>query len=167
MHKKIWEQRQKMGGINASRENNQAISRQIQILENRLDKALKKYNEAPPPLPPPTTAQRRRAPLAARPAARAAPPLLTRAGSAQALAKNKRLRSNIDNLRRERLVFDQIYKKLERELADKKREMGRIIEVSNKAYEARDAAQAQDGPPAPACAGRAPGALPRVATAFS
>ena len=44
MHKKIWEQRQKMGGINASRENNQAIAKQIQILENRLDKALKKYN---------------------------------------------------------------------------------------------------------------------------
>ena len=76
MHKKIWEQRQKMGGVNASRENNQAIAKQIQILENRLDKALKRYNEA--------------------------------------LANNKRLRENIDNLRRERLVFDQIYKKLEK-----------------------------------------------------
>jgi len=105
MHKKIWEQRQKMGGINASRENNQAIAKQIQILENRLDKALKKYNEA--------------------------------------LANNKRLRENIDNLRRERLVFDQIYKKLEKELAEKKKEMARIIEISNKAYEARDAAQAE------------------------
>merc|ERR1711990_99021 len=105
MHKKIWEQRQKMGGINASRENNHAIAKQIQILENRLDKALKKYNEA--------------------------------------LAHNKRLRENIDNLRRERLVFDQIYKKLEKELAEKKKEMARIIEVSNKAYEARDAAQSE------------------------
>ena len=105
MHKKIWEQRQKMGGINASRENNQAISKQIQILENRLDKALKKYNEA--------------------------------------LSSNKKLRENIDNLRRERLVFDQIYRKLEKELGEKKREMARIIEVSNKAYEARDAAQAE------------------------
>ena len=103
MHKKIWEQRQKMGGINASRENNQAIAKQIAILENRLDKALKKYNEA--------------------------------------LAHNKKLRENIDNLRRERLVFDQIYKKLEKELAEKKKEMARIIEISNKAYEARDAAQ--------------------------
>ena len=28
MHKKIWEQREKMGGINASRENNQAIAKQ-------------------------------------------------------------------------------------------------------------------------------------------
>ena len=76
MHKKIWEQRQKMGGVNASRETNQAIAKQIQILENRLDKALKRYNEA--------------------------------------LANNKRLRENIDNLRRERLVFDQIYRKLEK-----------------------------------------------------
>ncbi|KAL3917972.1 MAG: hypothetical protein SGPRY_006191, partial [Prymnesium sp.] len=101
----IWEQRQKMGGINASRENNQAIAKQIQVLENRLDKALKKYNEA--------------------------------------LANNKRLRENIDNLRRERLVFDQIYKKLEKELTEKKKEMARIIEISNKAYEARDAAQAE------------------------
>ena len=105
MHKKIWEQRQKMGGVNASRENNQAIAKQIQILENRLDKALKRYNEA--------------------------------------LANNKRLRENIDNLRRERLVFDQIYKKLEKELAEKKKEMARIIEISNKAYEARDAAQSE------------------------
>jgi len=105
MQKKIWDQRQKMGGINASRENNQAIAKQIQILENRLDKALKRYNEA--------------------------------------LANNKRLRENIDNLRRERLVFDQIYKKLEKELAEKKKEMARIIEISNKAYEARDAAQAE------------------------
>jgi len=105
MHKKIWEQRQKMGGVNASRENNQAIAKQIQILENRLDKALKRYNEA--------------------------------------LANNKRLRQNIDNLRRERLVFDQIYRKLEKELAEKKKEMARIIEISNKAYEARDAAQSE------------------------
>jgi len=105
MHKKIWDQRQKMGGINASRENNQAIAKQIQILENRLDKALKRYNEA--------------------------------------LANNKRLRENIDNLRRERLVYDQIYKKLEKELAEKKKEMARIIEISNKAYEARDAAQSE------------------------
>jgi len=105
MHKKIWDQRQKMGGINASRENNQAIAKQIQILENRLDKALKRYNEA--------------------------------------LANNKRLRENIDNLRRERLVYDQIYKKLEKELAEKKKEMARIIEISNKAYEARDASQSE------------------------
>jgi hypothetical protein len=32
----------------------------------------------------------------------------------EALAHNKQLRQTIDNLRRERLVFDQIYKKLEK-----------------------------------------------------
>jgi hypothetical protein len=33
------EQRKKMGGVNAARENNQQIQKQIKILENRLDKA--------------------------------------------------------------------------------------------------------------------------------
>ena len=40
----------------------------------------------------------------------------------------------------ERLIFDDIYKRLERDLAEKKREMAQVLEVSNKAYEARDAA---------------------------
>ena len=62
--------------MNAARDNQAMIQKQIRILENRLDKALVKFNEA--------------------------------------LAHNKRLRENIDNLRRERLVFDQIYKKLEK-----------------------------------------------------
>lgn len=34
-----------MGGINASRDNNKNIAKQIRILEGRLDKALMKYNE--------------------------------------------------------------------------------------------------------------------------
>lgn len=38
----------------------------------------------------------------------------------EALAHNKQLRETIDNLRRERVVFDGIYKKLERELHEKK-----------------------------------------------
>ena len=41
--------------------------------------------------------------------------------------------------RRERGVFDTIYKKLERELQEKKKEMAFIIEVSNIAYEERSA----------------------------
>jgi len=56
----------------------------------------------------------------------------------EALAHNKQLRETIDNLRRERLVFDGIYKKLERELFEKKNKMADIIEVSNSAYEVRD-----------------------------
>ena len=34
-----------MGGINASRDNNKNIAKQIRILEGRLDKSLMKYNE--------------------------------------------------------------------------------------------------------------------------
>jgi len=102
MSQKIAEQRKKMGGVHAARENNQQIQKSILILENRLDKALVRYNEA--------------------------------------LAHNKTLRAQIDNLRRERLVFDQTYRKLERELQEKKKEMAIVIEQSNRAYEARDAA---------------------------
>lgn len=39
----------------------------------------------------------------------------------ESLAQNKTLRERIDALRRERVVFDSIYKKLERELHDKKK----------------------------------------------
>lgn len=63
----------------------------------------------------------------------------------EAIAHNKRLREDIDGLRRERVVFDSIYKKLEAELRQKKQEMANIIEQANAAYEARDQAQAQMG----------------------
>jgi chromosome segregation ATPase len=55
----------------------------------------------------------------------------------RALATNKRLRATIDNLRRERLVFDTVYTKFEKELSDQKKAMAEIIESSNSAYEAR------------------------------
>ena len=97
------DQRREMGGVNAVKENTQALAKQVKVLENRLDKALVKFNEA--------------------------------------LAHNKALREQIDNLRRERVVFEAIYKKLERELHDKKKEMANVIEISNIAYEARDQAQ--------------------------
>jgi len=61
----------------------------------------------------------------------------------EAIAANKELREGIDNLRRERVVFDGIYKKLQHELAEKKKRMAEIIEVANVAYEARDRAQAE------------------------
>ena len=54
-----------------------------------------------------------------------------------ALAVNKSLRGSIDNLRRERLVFDNIYRKFEREVLEQKKQMADIIENSNAAYEAR------------------------------
>ncbi|KAJ3374654.1 Coiled-coil domain-containing protein 63 [Allomyces arbusculus] len=61
----------------------------------------------------------------------------------RALATNKRLRATIDNLRRERLVFDTVYTKFEKDLADQKKSMAEIIESSNSAYEARDEAQSK------------------------
>mmetsp|Transcript_25602 Transcript_25602/g.36081 ORF Transcript_25602/g.36081 Transcript_25602/m.36081 type:complete len:510 (+) Transcript_25602:33-1562(+) len=105
MEKQVLKQRKDMGGVNASQENSMHVQKKIKILENRLDKALVKFNEA--------------------------------------LAHNKQLRETIDNLRRERVVFDGIYKKLERELNEKKQKMAEIIEISNAAYEARDKAQAE------------------------
>ena len=59
----------------------------------------------------------------------------------EALAANKELRAQIDTLRQERGVFEAVYRKLERELAEKKRAMANMIESSNQAYEARDVAQ--------------------------
>mmetsp|Transcript_1597 Transcript_1597/g.1102 ORF Transcript_1597/g.1102 Transcript_1597/m.1102 type:complete len:82 (+) Transcript_1597:199-444(+) len=78
-----------MGGASGAKETNEQVAKKIKSLENRLDKALQKYNEA--------------------------------------VAHNKQLREQIDTLRRERVVYDNIYKKLETELADKKREMKDIV----------------------------------------
>ena len=100
-------ERREMGGNNAPQEQNQAIAKQIKVLEHRLHRALVKFNEA--------------------------------------IAANKDLREEIDNLRRERVVFDGIYKKLQLELAEKKKRMAEIIEVANVAYEARDRAQTEIG----------------------
>jgi len=108
LRKETWGVRQdlcKRGGVNAARENHEAVAKQIRVLENRLDKSLQKFNEA--------------------------------------VAHNKELREHIDAMRRERVVFDSIYKKLEVELQQKKKEMANIIEQANAAYEARDQAQAQ------------------------
>eukprot|EP00672_Neobodo_designis_P025990 CAMPEP_0174852078 /NCGR_PEP_ID=MMETSP1114-20130205/25169_1 /TAXON_ID=312471 /ORGANISM="Neobodo designis, Strain CCAP 1951/1" /LENGTH=584 /DNA_ID=CAMNT_0016086655 /DNA_START=36 /DNA_END=1790 /DNA_ORIENTATION=- len=61
----------------------------------------------------------------------------------EALAYNRELRQQIDNLRGERKVFTDIYRKLESDLHDKKKKMAQIIEESNKDYEARDALKEQ------------------------
>ena len=79
--------------------------KQIKILENRLDKANQKFNEA--------------------------------------ISVNKNLRQQIDSLRRERVIFDNLYKKLEKELHDKRKKMAEIIETANSAYEERDKANDQ------------------------
>jgi len=103
MEESILQQRSDMGGINANRETSKTIQKNIRMLENRLDKALVKYNEA--------------------------------------LGHNKKLRETIDNLRRERIVFDGIYKKLENDLLTIKNEMASIIGEANNAYCQRDHAQ--------------------------
>jgi F0F1-type ATP synthase membrane subunit b/b' len=46
----------------------------------------------------------------------------------EALTRNREMREQIDNLRRERLMFDTIYKKLDRELTEKKTQMAEIIQ---------------------------------------
>jgi hypothetical protein len=61
----------------------------------------------------------------------------------ESLAYNRDLRREIDNLRGERKVFTEIYRKLESDLHDKKKKMADIIERSNKDYEERDAYNAQ------------------------
>ena len=60
----------------------------------------------------------------------------------EALAYNRELRQQIDNLRGERKVFTDIYKKLENELHEKKKAMADVIEKSNKDYEEKDALDA-------------------------
>ncbi|EFC38551.1 hypothetical protein NAEGRDRAFT_81548 [Naegleria gruberi] len=96
---RIEEARIERSGVNVSKESNRLVEKQIKVLENRLDKALVKFNES--------------------------------------LTENKVLRDQIENLRKERVVFDSIYKKMEKELQEKKKEMAKIIELSNSAYEER------------------------------
>lgn len=51
----------------------------------------------------------------------------------QTIAYNKKLREEIDTLRRERLVFEQIYSKLTSDLETKKKEMEKIVKIANTA----------------------------------
>ena len=101
----IVEKKSEIGGVNAGLENQNSLVKQIKILENRLDKANQKFNEA--------------------------------------ISVNKNLRHQIDSLRRERVIFDNLYKKLEKELHDKRKKMAEIIETANNAYEERDKANDQ------------------------
>ena len=59
----------------------------------------------------------------------------------QQLTSNTKLREEIDHLKQERKVFENLHKKLERELNEQKRKMAEVIERSHQAYEARDEAQ--------------------------
>ena len=51
------------------------------------------------------------------------------------------MREEIDNLRKEKAIFEGVYSKLERQLLSKRKELAEIIEVANTAYEERDKVQ--------------------------
>lgn len=59
------------------------------------------------------------------------------------LETNKKLREELDSLRVERTRFDNLYKKLEKEIQQLKNENGEVIDQSTQAYDARDEAQAK------------------------
>ncbi|KAG2488983.1 hypothetical protein HYH03_012424 [Edaphochlamys debaryana] len=61
----------------------------------------------------------------------------------QSITHNKQLREQINNLRRERIMFESIHSNLERELAKLKRDMADMITQANAAFEAREKALAE------------------------
>ena len=59
----------------------------------------------------------------------------------EAIAYNKQLREQIDKLRKERVVYDNIYKKLEEELQDTKEKMITVVKKGFKTKKKRDEAK--------------------------
>jgi coiled-coil domain-containing protein 63/114 len=93
VQKEIIESKRKQsgtGGIISGQERSNQLSRQVKIIENRLDKANQKYSDA--------------------------------------VTKNKVMREQIDSLRRERVMFEQMYAKLEKDLGVKRTDMARLID---------------------------------------
>jgi len=97
------DQHKNMGGVHMSQQVQVAAKKQVAVLENRLDQALKRFNSI--------------------------------------LADNKKKRELIDHLRQEKVIFENLFKKLEKELADTKKEIAIITEDSTAAYDQRDEAQ--------------------------
>jgi len=56
------------------------------------------------------------------------------------VASNTKLRGEIDKLRRERKIFQQVYTKLSDDLDTKKQEMNRIVKIANNANQDREQA---------------------------
>jgi hypothetical protein len=56
----------------------------------------------------------------------------------QAVAENKSMRERIDSLRKERVVFDMIYRQLESDIKGKREELIAIMSRTDKAEKARD-----------------------------
>lgn len=59
------------------------------------------------------------------------------------MSQNKSLRERIDRLRMDRVVYDNVYKRLERCLHEKKKEMGQVIEDAKRVCVARDKAKSE------------------------
>ena len=61
----------------------------------------------------------------------------------ESISKNKELRSQIDAYRKEKVIFESVYYKLEKQLQDKRSEMNELIDVANNVYEEKDKVQSQ------------------------
>ena len=92
-----------MGGLNATQALKERYEKHIHILENRLDKANQKFNDA--------------------------------------IEYDKNLRNEIDKLRKERFFFENIYKKLEKELENLRKDISKNLEEAYDNYEQRDVNQ--------------------------
>ena len=51
------------------------------------------------------------------------------------------MRSEIDNLRKEKVIFENLYSKLDKQVQDKRVQMNDIMEVANNTYQDRDKIQ--------------------------
>ncbi|XP_072100828.1 coiled-coil domain-containing protein 114 [Mobula birostris] len=103
LEQKIFEQKKGLSkGINV-KAMNEHLKKSIGIMEDRLDRALRKFNTQ--------------------------------------LMKNGQLREQIDTLRVERSRFEQLHRKLEKDLLETRKEIGSVIDTSTAAYDARDEAQ--------------------------
>ena len=51
------------------------------------------------------------------------------------------MREEIDHLRKEKVIFENVYSRLDKQLVNKRKDMAEIIEVANTAYEERDKVQ--------------------------
>lgn len=89
--------RNNMGGLNATKTNKERYEKHIKVLENRLDKANKKFNES--------------------------------------IEHDKNLRDEIDRLRKERFFFENIYKKLEKDLGKIKHQITDNLQYAYNNYE--------------------------------
>jgi chromosome segregation ATPase len=63
----------------------------------------------------------------------------------QSITHTKQLREQINNLRRERLMFESIHTSLERELAKLKRDMADTIQLASQVFDAKEKAIAEMG----------------------